>query len=162
MLDIGNGKFTSTEKPEKPLTEDESIVAFSMRAFFGSPIQISSKLDGKVSDFELAVYCNEEVLSIHQDCGFCTAIPVLRKEKEGTLADVMKKELQDGSCAYAFFNLGETTEQFLVSFAEPGYVLDVWAREDLFHDGKLFLQIAPHTVQIIRCEQKPIAISADC
>ena len=48
------------------LTEDEQIVAYTMRAFLNSPIQISSTLEA-VDEFELSLYCNEEIIAINQD-----------------------------------------------------------------------------------------------
>ena len=53
-------------------TEDEQIVLYSMRAFLNSPIQISSNLE-EIDDFELSLYCNEEVIAINQDSAFCAA-----------------------------------------------------------------------------------------
>ena len=57
-------------------TDDEKILVYSMRAFVGSPIQISSRLDN-LSELELSIYCNEEILEVNQDIAFESAKPMM-------------------------------------------------------------------------------------
>ena len=80
-----------------------------MRAYLSSPIQISSTLES-LTDMELAIYCNEEIIAINQDCAFNTPT-ILSRVKEGErYFDTFEKELEDGTFAYAFFNLGSVDE----------------------------------------------------
>lgn len=150
MLDVGKCVFTNKEGF---YNEDEQIVVYSMRAFLNSPIQISSVLDD-VSEFEMALLCNEEIIAINQDAAFETAIPVLRYQKDDSVLDVFEKKLEDGSYAYAIFNMGQKEERVSSAFAEEAMLRDVWAKEDLGRFASLELTMAPHTVRILKSSSK--------
>lgn len=154
MLDVGKCVFTNKEGF---YNEDEQIVVYSMRAFLNSPIQISSVLD-EVSDFEMALLCNEEIIAINQDTAFETAIPVFRHQKDDSLLDVFEKKLEDGSYAYAIFNMGEKEETVLSTFAEETMLRDVWAKEDLGSFTSAEFTLAPHTVRILKSSSKLSAV----
>ena len=145
MLDFGTCKLHTLWHA---LTDDEKIMEFSMRAFVNSPIQISSTLE-EASDLELAIYCNEEILAIHQDCGFHTARPVLRIKDDARRIDVLEKELEDSAFAYAFFNLGDTDESFTPESDTP--LRDVWAKETL---SSLTIEVPAHTARILKSAKK--------
>ena len=68
--------------------------------------------------------------------------------------DVFEKELEDGSYAYALFNMGETKQKVLGRFAGEANLRDVWAKEDLNDARYLDLELMPHTVRIIKSSQK--------
>lgn len=131
------------------LTEDEQIVAFTMRAFLNSPIQLSCQLD-KITEFELSLYCNEEILDINQDSGFFTAKPHIMIEREDKIIHVFKKKLAGGDFAIAAFNLGNKADNITVYLDESCAVRDVWARKDLPTTDALKLTLHPHTVQVYR------------
>lgn len=143
MLDVGNCVFAHKENF---LTKDEMIVAYSLRAFLNSPIQISSVLDN-ISDFEMDLYCNEEIIAINQDTAFSR--PVLIFQKEGNLY-VFEKQLEDGTLGYAFFNFGESEEMFTANFTEQSTLRDVWLKEDIGTMDTLSLAMSRHTVRIIK------------
>ena len=146
MLDFGTCRLDTLSKA---LTDDEKIIEYSMRAFLSSPIQISSTLENP-SDFELSVYCNEEIIAINQDCAFNTPTHILREKNGDVFVDVFEKLLEDGSYAYAIFNLGETTEKIKITLDEKSTLRDLWAKEDLCHTGGLKLELDPHTVRIFK------------
>lgn len=150
LLDLGTCRC---EAVRGSFTEDEAVCAFSVRAFLGSPIQISSTLE-HLDAFELSLYCNEEILAINQDGAFHTALPVYRVEKDGSLLDVFEKQLEDGSFAYAVFNMGETRQTVLGRFADKANLRDVWAKEDLEQSAYLDLDLMPHTAFILKADQK--------
>ena len=131
------------------LTEDEQIVAFTMRAFLNSPIQISSRLD-KITEFEFSLYCNEEILAINQDSGFFTAKPYMIIEDGKRMMHVFKKKLANGDFAVAVFNLGNESDQISVYLDEVCSVRDVWAKEDCAAADKLKIDLPPHTVRVYR------------
>jgi alpha-galactosidase len=149
MLDIGTGTMESLQHA---LTEDEMLMEYTMRAILNSPIQISSTLEN-VSGFELDVYCNEEVIALNQDCAFNTARPTLRY-KDGELAyDVIEKELEDGSYAYAIFNIGE--KEAHISLIVGGASLrDLWAKENICHEEKYSFDMMPHTTRLFKSSEK--------
>ena len=150
LLDLGTCRC---EAVRGSFTEDEAVCAFSVRAFLGSPIQISSTLE-QLDAFELSLYCNEEILAINQDGAFHTALPVYRVERDETILDVFEKQLEDGSFAYAFFNMGETRQTVLGRFADKANLRDVWAKEDLEESAYLDLDLMPHTAFILKSDQK--------
>ena len=150
MLDIGTFR---SETVHNALSEDEQIVAVSARAFFNSPIQISSTLE-KLNDFELSLYCNDEIIAINQDEAFCTATPIFMNEKDGSMVHIYEKLLSDGSYAYAIFNLKMKGEYIRMTFEGESLLRDVWAKEDMGVYGEVFMPIAPHTVKIIKSQKK--------
>ena len=150
LLDLGTCRCESVRGT---FTEDEQIVAFSVRAFLNSPIQISSTLE-HLDDFELSLYCNEEIIAINQDSSFQTALPIYRAEESDSILHVFEKGLEDGSFAYAFFNFGETRQTVLGRFADVAKLRDVWAKDDLADCRYLDMELMPHTVRIIKSNCK--------
>ena len=150
MLDFGTCKMPDTKNL---LTEDEIIVQFSIRAFLSSPIQISSTLEN-ASDFELSVYCNEEILAINQDCAFITPTPVLKIKDGDRYLDIYEKMLEDGSYAYAIFNFGNVSESISATAFADCNIRDLWAKEDIAHGEKLTLDLFPHTVKILKSDKQ--------
>ncbi len=150
MLDVGNCVFKDREDF---LTEDEQIVSYSMRAFLNSPIQLSAVLD-EVSDFDLALYCNEEIIAVNQDAAFAPSVPVFRKNEGNATLDVYEKLLEDGTYAYAFFNMGETEETVTAKFSEASTLRDLWAKEDIDTCDALSLTMPTHTVRIVKSKMK--------
>jgi len=150
MLDIGTCElFLSPGKKSSTFSEDEQIVAFSMRAFLSSPIQISSTLE-HAGEFELSLYCNEEILAINQDCGFHTVKPHLMLENGNQLVHCFRKKLADGSYAFAYFNLGETTEDAAIFLDDAASVRDLWAKKDLGVMDTISFKSMPRTVRIFK------------
>ncbi len=152
MLDTGTCRLRSVKGE---LTEDEQIVAFSMRAFFNSPIQISSTLE-EAGPFELALYCNEEILAINQDAAFCTATPVLKEETGALRFHVFEKRLENDDYAYAAFNMGEEEAHGRLAFAEETRLRDVWTKADMGSCRDWDFALPPHTVRIVRASRRAV------
>ena len=156
MLDIGECYLFEfmgyTKEPTHGLTEDEQIVAFTMRAFLNSPVQLSCNLRS-ITDFEMNVYCNEEILAINQDIAFDTAKPIIKIDEKDKVIHVFKKTLFDGKIAYALFNLGETEQTVDVELDGLSKVRDAWAKEDLQDADKLSVQMKPHTTRVFVTEK---------
>ena len=146
MMDIGTCRL---ETLANTLTEDEQIMEYSMRAFLSSPIQISSTLESP-TDTELNIYCNEEIIAINQDCAFNTPTILSRVKDGARYFDTFEKALEDGTYAYAFFNLGEVDERVELAPSEV-LVRDLWAKEDLFTKS---ISVMPHTARIIKSNGK--------
>jgi len=149
MLDVGN---FNTHFVRKDLTEDEAIVAYTVRAFFNSPIQISSTLEEKGNfDFELALYGNEEIIALNQDCHFSGAHPIFGIGNRFHIFEMISEE---GGYAYAVFNLTEEEQNPSMTFEECAKLRDVWAKEDMPSAETLTLSMKPHTVRVFRSSQK--------
>ena len=158
MLDIGD--CTMLKKRDgnnfryRAYTEDEQIVAFSYRAFFASPLQISCRLES-LSEFETDLFCNEEILEIHQDALFSPALPHLIREVNGGCVHVWKRLLENGDQAIAVFNLGETEEKITVYLEKRFRIRDAWEKNDLSEGNQFSLFTYPHTARIFRLKEMP-------
>lgn len=146
MLDVGTGDL---EYADFSLSEDEKLVSYSMRAFLGAPLQISSNLK-HVDEFELSMYCNEEIIAINQDCRFDTARLFWLIEKDDSMIHGYKKKLLNGDYAVALFNFGEKTEEVTVYLDECSRIRDVWAKENMGDSDRISVGLYPHTVRIFR------------
>ena len=146
MLDTGTCRCGDVKNE---LTRDEMILAYTMRACLNSPIQISSSLE-KIDDFELSLYCNDEMIAINQDTAFSLSLPILREKG----IDVFEKKLADGSYAYAYFCIGEETVKTMADLESVATPRDVWAKEDLEAGDKLAITLAPHTARVIRSSSR--------
>ena len=153
MLDVGKSDLFEyleyVKKPDFGFCEDEMTVAYTMRAFLNSPIQISCRLS-EITDFEYSLFCNEEIIAINQDVTR-TAVPCLQIENGDTCIHAFRKPLSDGSVAYAIFNLGETCENVTIYLDGTSNVRDAWAKEELPSSSTLSLpQMPPHTVKVFK------------
>lgn len=138
---------------ENPLTEDEQLVAYTARIIFPSPIQISCDLS-KLSDFDMAMLCNEEVIAVNQDslgkdsvCTYTHRTENADRELQ-TYIKIYERQLEDGKTAVAIFNIGNTVEDVTIPCK---YARDLWAKENLEADGsELTFTLEPHTVRLIK------------
>ena len=155
MLDVGDCKMIRTEHigyTGKEFTEDEQLCVYSSRAFFMSPIQISSTLEN-LNEFELSMYCNEEIIAINQDIGFFPAFPYLAEMNNGKNIRVFKRKLSDGSYAIAAFNLGDKIENVKIYLEKPSKIRDVWAKKDLGETDIINTYMHSHTVRIYKISE---------
>lgn len=149
MLDVGHCVSAHTFNK---YTEDEQLVSYSVRAFLGSPIQISSDLD-KIDEFELSMYCNEEIIAINQDSAFSAAKPYIMLENGKKIIHVFRKVLSDGGYALAAFNMGETAENVNIYLDKTATVRDVWAKKDIGQMDTVNISMPPHTVRIFKVKK---------
>ena len=138
------------------LTEDEQLTAFSARALFPSPIQLSCDLT-KFTDFDKAMCCNEEVIAVNQDTSGCGAVCIsetIKHDEAYNLTEhtkIYKRKLEDGSSAVGFFNIGEKPARMSIPLQDPVNVRDLWAKRSLgVHKNELSLQLEPHTVRLLK------------
>ena len=155
MLDVGTCKM---DKVRRDLSEDEQIMAFTMRAVLTSPIQISSTLED-ITPFELSLYCNEEIIAINQDAAFANAMPVFAHETDGSKIHVFEKPLEGGDYAYAIFNVGERDARIELDFGGECSLRDPWAKEDLAPSSILSHDSMKHTVYVVRASKKAESMS---
>ncbi len=157
MLDTGKcslfEKLGFTEEEGFGYTEDEELVLYSMRAFLNSPIQLSCILD-ELSDFEMAMYCNEEIIAINQDCEYAPSVPIMLIEGEGRKLHAFRKRLEGGEYAIAVFNLGECREDVKIYLDSVASVRDVWAKREMGDMKLVRLDMPRHTVRIFRVKPK--------
>lgn len=153
MLDVGTcDLFKNGLRDGHTFTEDEQILVYSFRAFMGSPIQISSTLE-KLDDFELSLYCNEEIIAINQDSAFSPAKPYIKLEGDNRRVHVYKRKLSDGGYAIGIFNVGETREIPEIYLDDVSKIRDVWAKKDIANNDIIRVALEPHTVRIFKINE---------
>jgi alpha-galactosidase len=138
------------------LTEDEQLLAYTIRALFPSPIQLSCDLE-RMTDWDLAMLCNDEVLSVNQDAlgsgAVCISESVSRNinRKVQSETKLYARLLEDQSYAVGFFNLGETDAEMTLPLTAGAKVRDLWARKDIsgFRD-RLKVNLAPHSTRLFK------------
>ncbi len=142
MLEIGHMHWN---KGERGLTENEELFAYSLRAFFMSPIQLSCRLEA-LTDYEFDMICNEEILAIHQDA-LCDYPKTLKIDDN---VRVYRRALENGDMAYAVFNMSRETITETIEIGENAAVRDVWAKENISCASNLLIELEPHGVCILR------------
>ena len=142
MLETGT---LHTNGGKSGITEDEAVFAYTLRAFFMSPIQLSCDLS-KLTDFEYNLYCNDEIIAIHQDS--LAKYPQLISENGE--CKVYKRQLENGDEAWAIFNAGDTEISDTLDFEKNVKIRDVWTKEDLSERNSLNYNIGPHCVMVLR------------
>ena len=115
----------------------------------GSPIQLSATLEN-LTEFELSIYCNPEIIKINQDTLFSPARPYYICENGRTKIHIYKRKLSDGSDAYAIFNLGDIRELTKIYLDKKCTVRDVWANKDIGEMDIISQRLEPHTVKIFK------------
>lgn len=142
------------------LTENEQLVGYTMRALFPSPIQLSCDLT-KLNEFEINMFCNEEVIEVNQDILCSGAICVDEKKSFGRDYQLVKhtrvyeRELSDGTLCIGFFNIGETEEQLAYQLNQPVDARDLWAKEDLgTFEKEISFLLEPHSVRLLKIKNK--------
>lgn len=140
------------------LTPDEQIVSFTIRVIFPSPIQLSCDLT-KLTEFELDMFSNEEVLAVNQDELGANAVCIdhhIHNTTDGEtttslFTKLYVKPLADGSYAAAFFNLGECEAVMELPEKYGTHARDLWSKEDLpYSNNALSFTLPPHTVKLLK------------
>ena len=114
------------------LTKDEQYTHISLWCLLASPLLIGCDMT-KFDDFTLNLLENDEVLAIDQDALGKQATCVVTNGD----VRVYEKELEDGSRALGFFNLGsvpanlEFNQLAQFGFAGTQHVRDLWRQSDL-------------------------------
>ena len=125
MLEIGAMKWN---QGKTRINENEAIFAYTMRAFFLSPIQISCCVKD-LSEFEKDLLCNEEMIQINQDSLSDYPVPV--DETEGKTVSIYKRTLENGDLAIAIFNASDEETTETIALEGRSKVRNLWAKEDL-------------------------------
>ena len=129
------------------ISENEAIFAYSMRAFFLSPIQLSCELD-KMTEFEFDLYTNSEVIALNQDG--LSGYPVRYAEDDGKQVLTYRRELENGDLAFAVFNMSDGEAAQEISFGERMNVRDVWSKTDVAKEEKYLCRVEPHCAVLLR------------
>lgn len=148
MLEIG-GMFWNDGQTR--LTENEAIFAYTLRAFFLSPIQLSCRIDN-LTDFEFDLIANEEIIRINQDSLADYPEPISELIPDIGVGDtpIYKRMLENGDTAIALFNASD--EEIIQELDLGDYisVRDLWRKEDLLPSNTFQCTIDPHCAVVLR------------
>lgn len=167
----GTGKSSSALCATGPgMTMDEYRTQFSLWCMWASPLTLSFDLTKEITDEDLALMTNEELIAINQD-------PMgLQAEFIGEVNNVQTymKDLENGDVAVALVNLGDSRASATVDFSklsalEAGvnyYVRDLWKKENLGTKSSSFkVFIKSHETVVYRFSRNPLtgiaSIAAD-
>lgn len=142
MLEIG---CMHTNGGNSGISENEAIFSYTLRAFFMSPIQLSCDLS-KLTEFEYNLFCNNEIIAIHQDS--LAQYPQLVSENGE--CKIYKRSLENGDDAWAIFNAGDEEISDTLNFDNNVNVRDVWAKETVSNGKCIQYNIEPHCVRVFR------------
>lgn len=133
------------------LTPDEQMTAYTMRALFPSPLVISCDL-AQLTDFDLALLCNPEVIAVNQDPLAQGAVCVYaRRQRSPSGAQlshlrVYHRILSGGRAVVGLFNLGAEPETVPLDISPDTPARDLWMRQPCTERR---LTIPPHGVRLI-------------
>ncbi len=161
MLALGPQFLSQDATCANKLTPAEQVAHMTAWAIYPSPLILSCDLNG-LSDFELRLFGNEEVIAVNQDRLGKPAVG-LREERVPVDSDrplrvrrIWAKPLTDNRYAAALFNLGESDDAVTLEFRDLGLsgkrrVRDVWARRDLgAFEERVTLSIPAHGAKLVR------------
>ncbi len=162
MFALGPQFHSATSSCPNKLTPDEQITHLTAWAMYPSPLLLSCDLSA-LSDFELRLFGNEEVIAVNQDRLGKPAVR-LREERIQALGPgqplrqrrVWARPLADGSLAVACFNLADAPDELAVDFRDLGLpgsvrVRNLWERRDLGRaSGRLAVPVPAHGAQLVR------------
>ena len=105
----------------------------------------------------MALFCNEEVLSVNQDALGIGAVCVHEERTRAMDRTEIKhkriyaKPLEDGSTAIAMFNLGEQDEILSMPLNSKGSARDLWAKRELgAFTEKIAVNIPAHAARLLK------------
>ncbi len=162
MMALGPQFDTMNSTKPNRLTPDEQLTHMTLWALYPSPLILSCDL-GAISDFELRLFGNEEVIAVNQDRLGKTATRV-REQRTRGLGDgsrlhhlrVHARPLADGGIAIGVFNLadeGDIAELRGDDFGIRGRFTarNLWERRDLGqHEGSLEIGVPAHGAQMLK------------
>ena len=147
VLEIGE---LVPELTVKRLTPNEAVFSYTLRALFMSPIQISCIMD-TLTDFEIDVFSNEEIIMINQDT-LCSFPEKIYENKEKGIIRYNRK-LENGDIAIAIFNYGEEDFEDSIELEEAAEIRDVWEKKDLGKAKEFKATVEPHSARVFRIKK---------
>ncbi|MCH5182370.1 MAG: NPCBM/NEW2 domain-containing protein [Prevotellaceae bacterium] len=152
----GTGKSSSDLCGTGPgMTQTEYRTQFSLWSMWASPLTLSFDLRKDISDDDLELMTNEEVIAINQD-------PMgLQAEYIGQTGNIQTymKDLENGDVAVALVNLGDASATATVDFSklsalEAGVayqVRDLWKKSNLGEKSASFsVMLTSHETKLYR------------
>ncbi len=131
------------------LTPNEEIFAFSLRAFFLSPIQLSCRLE-KLNNFQKNVLCNSEVLAINQDA--LADYPKPDAQNPHSDVKIYRRKLENGDLGIALFNTSDVAVPQTLNLGEYQTVRNLWTWTEEPASANFSCVVEPHCAQLLRIQ----------
>lgn len=158
----GTGKSSSHLVDGTPgMTQTEYRTEFSLWCMWSSPLSLTFDLRKPISDDDLAIMTNEELIALNQDRMGQQAEFI--GEYDGI--QVYAKDLENGDVAIAVLNLNSSSRNFTVDFStipaldeNATYVMrDLWEKSNVGEiSGEYSLSVASHETKVYRLSSKKI------
>ena len=158
----GTGKSSSDLVSGTPgMTQDEYRSQFAMWCMWSSPLTLSFDLRKTITDDDLAIMTNTEMIALDQDRMGQQAEFI---EGEDTGCQLYAKDLENGDVAVAVINMGSSKASYTIDFGkiaaldpEKEYIVrDVQNRADMPNvtDGKMNVTVRTHATVVYRLAAK--------
>lgn len=151
----GTGKSSSALCVKVGMTKEEYRTQMSLWCMWASPLTLSFDLTKSISDEDMAIMSNPELIAINQDRMGLQAKYL--GEKDGCA--LFAKDLENGDVAVAVVNLNNRSTNYTIDFSdidalEPGrkyHFRDCWAAEDLgVMENSFSVNIPVHATKVYR------------
>ena len=152
----GTGKSSSDLCQTGPgMTMDEYRTQFALWCMWSSPMALSFDPRRALSDEDIAILTNKEMIALNQDRMGQQADFILEENN----IQLYAKDLENGDIAVAAVNLGDTRRNFTIDFSKvPGLdptktytCRDVWAQAAMPDaQGSLTTAVKSHATQVFR------------
>lgn len=165
MLALGPQFRSSTECLPNRLSADEQIAAMTAWALYPSPLILSCDLSA-LTDFELRLFANEEVIAVNQDSLGRPAVRLcerreqaLQAAQEQHNARIWARPLAGGSVAIGLFSLAECSDVLSIDLVDLGIsgsvsVRNLWERRDIGRvQNRLSIEVPAHGAQLVVLKQ---------
>ncbi len=135
------------------MTQTEYQSQFSLWSIMASPLTLSFDIRN-ISDEDLALITNEEVIAVNQDR---MGVQGELVQSDGTF-EVLAKDLENGDMAVAVLNRSDVPQTYILNLAKAYMapdvtysVRDLWQKADVATaKGNYTLNIAPHETKFYR------------
>lgn len=165
MLALGPQFHSAARSSPNRLSPDEQITSMTAWALYPSPLILSCDLSA-LTEFELRLFANEEVIAVNQDSLGKPAVRLWEKRAQSLRAAqpeqnarIWARSLANGSIAIGFFNLAEDPATLSLALkdlglAGPVSARNLWERRDIDQvQDQLSVQVPKHGAQLILLKQ---------
>ena len=161
MLALGPQFETSTTCCPNRLSEDEQITSMTAWTLYPSPLILSCDLSS-LSDFELRLFANEEVIAVNQDALGKPAVRFCERREQSIReiqahhdSRIWARSLTGGSVAVGFFNFLESPDTLSIDPSEIGLsgaisARNIWERREIGPvQGRFSIEVPAHGAQLV-------------
>jgi len=165
MLALGPQFENAAKCRPNMLSEDEQITTMTAWALYPSPLILSCDLSA-LTDFEVRLFANEEVIAVNQDPLGKPAVRFCERREQSLQttqpqrnARIWVRPLAGESIAIGFFNLAESADMLSIDLSDLGFsgsiaARNLWERRDMGRvQDQLSVEVPAHGAQLVLVRQ---------